>query len=290
VTHCRIWPDPASPLRVRLPVAYDGDVSEALDQVAQFAQIGALVELSLNYHDHTGDVQRWCGFIEQVVRHHGSAVGSIGITNEANLADVPFAPDGAYPNALEALVDGVLVASATKQNVAATANLGFSAAADAGANLASVHFWKAVAGRGGEAFATGLGFAGLTIYPGGFSGPPPTTEDLIERIGAALNSYRTQLASAGIPRTVPIRVTEFGWPTGPGRSEADQAEILATIINTIAGLSAEIGVSHLELFALRDADSATEDTFGHFGVLRDDYTPKLAYHVLRTLIQTHGAP
>ena len=38
-------------------------------------------------------------------------MGSIGVTNEANLLTVPFAPDGAYPRALEVMVNGVLAAS-----------------------------------------------------------------------------------------------------------------------------------------------------------------------------------
>jgi hypothetical protein len=118
------------PLLVRMYVTFEGSVEAALDQVAQFAQIGSLVDLSLSFHDQGGDVERWCSFVDQVVRRHGSAVGSIGVTNEANLIGVPFAPDGAYPHALEALADGIQVAAQAKRAAMATAAVGFTAAGD----------------------------------------------------------------------------------------------------------------------------------------------------------------
>jgi hypothetical protein len=226
------------PLLVRMYVTFEGSVEAALDQVAQFAQIGSLVDLALSFHDHDGDVGRWCSFVEQVVRRHGSDVGSIGITNEADLLDVPFAPDGAYPRALEAMVDGVLAAAQAKAS--------------------------------------------------GFDPHVPSAAELAAQTAEMLNSYRAQLSAAGIPATVPIRVCESGWPTGPGRSEHDHAEVLRTIVSTVAGLRDELGITHWELFTLRDADSSRDDVFGQFGVLRDDYAPKAAYHMLCQLISSGG--
>lgn len=270
------------PLLVRMYVTFEGAVEAALDQVAQFAQIGSLVDLSLNFHDHDGDVQRWCSFVEQVVRRHGSQVGSIGVTNEANLLDVPFAPDGAYPNALEALVDGVVVAAETKSSMGATAALGFTTASDTTPGAES--FWRRLALRNGKAFSSAVDFAGLTMYPGGFEPLAPSATELVQRTTDMLTCYRAQLSTAGIPDTVPIRVCESGWPTGPGRSEQNQAEALRTIVDTVAGLAGELHITHWELFTLRDADSSGDDIFGHFGILRDEYTRKAAYDVLRNLI------
>ena len=39
-----------------------------------------------------------------------------------------------------------------------------------------------------------------------------------------------------------------------------------------------------KLFTLRDANSSKDDMFYRFGVLRDDYSPKPAFGVLRDLI------
>jgi hypothetical protein len=270
------------PLLVRMYVSFDGTVDAALGQVAQFAQIGSLVDLSLNFHDRDGDVERWCAFVEQVVRRHGSQVSSIGVTNEANLLDVPFAPDGAYPSALEALVDGVIVAAETKRRMDATAAIGFTTASDT--TPAAESFWRRVARRNGEAFSAAVDFAGLTMYPGGFEPVAPSIAALAQQTTEMSTAYRAQLSTAGIPDTVPIRVCECGWPTGPGRSEQDQAEALRTIVETVAGLAGDLHVTHWELFTLRDANSSGDDLFGHFGVLRDDYTRKPAYDVLRRLI------
>jgi hypothetical protein len=266
-------------------VTFEGSVAAALDEVALFAQIGSLVDLSLSFHDRDGDVERWCSFVDQVVRGHGSSVGSIGITNEANLSTVPFAPDGAYPNALEALVDGVLVAAETKRSVEAEAGLGFTAAGDGDASTGPDSFWGRVAQRGGETFGSAPDFAGLTMYPGGFDSPAASISEIVSRTSAMLTAYRRQLSGAGFPNALPIRVSECGWPTGPGRSEADQAEALSATVNTVACLKSELNVTHWELFTLRDADTSSRDPFAHFGVLRDDYTPKPAYDALRNLIK-----
>jgi hypothetical protein len=213
---------------------------------------------------------------------HGCDVGSIGITNEANLLGVPFAPDGAYPRALEALADGVQVAAQVKSSTKATAALGFTTASDLTATAGD--FWQRVVQRGGTAFSSAVDFAGLTMYPGGFGPRVPPAAELAQQTAGMLAGYRTQLSAAGIPGSVPIRVSECGWPTGPGRSEQDQAGALEAIVGTVDGLRGELGITHWELFTLRDADSHRDDVFCQFGVLRDDYTPKPAFEVLRTLI------
>lgn len=53
-------------------------------------------------------------------------------------------------------------------------------------------------------------------------------------------------------------------------------------------LRAELNITHWELFTLRDADSSRNDLFHRFGVLRDDYSPKPAFHTLRRLIAELG--
>lgn len=55
-------------------------------------------------------------------------------------------------------------------------------------------------------------------------------------------------------------------------------------------LRADLNVTHWELFALRDADGSRDGLFCHFGVLRDDYSAKPAFGVLRDLIAELSAP
>ncbi len=88
-----------------------------------------------------------------------------------------------------------------------------------------------------------------------------------------LRSYRERaLPIAGIDGSVPIRICESGWPTGPGRPEERQAQVLETIIRAVEDLRTELNVTHWELFTLRDADSVKDDLYHRFGIMRDDYT------------------
>jgi hypothetical protein len=43
---------------------------------------------------------------------------------------------------------------------------------------------------------------------------------------------------------VSIRICEKGWPTGPGRSENIQADVLETTLRTVHALRAELDVTH----------------------------------------------
>ncbi|MCM3273490.1 hypothetical protein [Paenibacillus elgii] len=105
---------------------------------------------------------------------------------------------------------------------------------------------------------------------------------------------RKNLAAAGIPDSVPIRVTENGWPTGENpftrteRTYDQQAFVLETVIRTVYRLREEFHITHYELFGLRDADSSKPDLFHQLGIMRDDYSPKLAFSVVKRLIQELG--
>ncbi len=121
---------------------------------------------------------------------------------------------------------------------------------------------------------------------------------------AARRTRRTQgswgtggrAATARIPASVPIRVTENGWPTGTNpltgveRSYGRQAEVLDTLVRPVDRATAELNVTHYTLFGLRDADSGPPDLFHQFGIRRDDYAPKPAYATFKSLIRELGHP
>jgi hypothetical protein len=107
-----------------------------------------------------------------------------------------------FPNALEALVDGVVVAAETKKSMGATAALGFTTASDTTPGAES--FWRRVALRAGRAFSSAVEFAGLTMYPGGFEPLVLSAAELVQRTTDVLSCHRAQLSTAGIPATVPM--------------------------------------------------------------------------------------
>jgi hypothetical protein len=255
----------------------------ALAQVRRIAEsAGPAHDLVLCYRDSSGNVEAWARFVARVVRDYGRLLAAIQVTGEANLTAIPDAADGAFPRAAEALVRGVLSAAQAKQATGATAEIGFAAAVEASPDGSG--FWSDVRNLGGSDFAAAADYAGIDMYPDVF-GPRMELGRLPGAVTWILRTFREQtLPIVGIPPSTPVRICENGWPTGPGRAESTQALVLEAILRTVHGLRAELNVTHWELFTLRDANSSRDSLFHRFGVLRDDYSPKPAFGMLRDLI------
>jgi hypothetical protein len=97
------------------------------------------------------------------------------------------------------------------------------------------------------------------------------------------------MPAAGIPSSLPMHVSENGWPISPDRSYEQQAMAIEIIIHTINDYRGNYNITSYELFDLRDVDSSNPDLFYQFGLLRDDYTPKPAFEVYRLLIDELSA-
>ena len=266
------------PLLIRMYVSWSGASSSAgvLAQVAQLVDSNVSSwDLVLAYRDPAGDVAGWADFVASVVERYGRQLEAIQVTGEANLTHVPAAADGAFPNATEAFVHGVLAASQAKRRHRATAAIGFAVSPEV--QPASAPFWPAVAAMAGDEIAAAVDYAGLDMYPDVF-GPRLGLDQLDGAVDWLLRSFRDQaLPIAGIGLDVPIRICENGWPTGAGRNESRQADVLESVLRCVDARASELNVTHWELFTLRDADSSKDDLFHNFGILRDDYSPKPAY-------------
>lgn len=276
------------PLLPRMYVLWSGSGSTAAaqEQVAQLAGIGVPLDLALCYRDPGGDVAAWASFVSQVVARHGRELAAVQVTGEPNLTFAAAAADGAFPGARDALVRGVVAGAAAKRESGATAAIGFAVVPDA--DPAASGFWAGVRDSGGAQFAAAADYAGIDIYPDVF-GPRLSPGDLPAAVERLLRDFRERdLAAAGFPASTPIRICESGWPTGPGRPEEQQAVALDSIVRTVHALRADLNVTHWQLYALRDADSSKDDLFHQFGVLRDDYSRKPAFHTLRQLIRELG--
>lgn len=255
----------------------------AFAQVKRLAQaVGPPHDLVLCYRDSSGNVEAWARFVARVVRDYGHQLAAVQVTGEANLTAIPDAADGAFPRAAQALVRGVLSAAEAKRATGATAAIGFAAAVEAAPD--GNGFWSEVRNLGGADFAAAADYAGIDMYPDVF-GPRIELARLPAVVTWILRTFRERtLPIIGVPAATPVRICENGWPTGPGRAESTQAQVLETTLHTVHGLRAELNVTHWELFTLRDANSSKHSLFHRFGVLRDDYSPKPAFGVLRELI------
>jgi hypothetical protein len=247
----------------------------ALSQVARIAAADARWELALCYRDERGDVDAWTSFVARVVAEYGHRLQVVQVTSEANLTGIPSAADGAFPGAAEALVRGVIAATRARADGASSPAIGFAAVPDAGP--AEPGFWPALRTLGGEEFAAAVDFAGLDMYPDVF-GPRFELDQLDGVVDWLLRSFRQEsLPAAGIGSSVPIRICENGWPTGPERPEERQADVLERVLRAIHARRDELGVRHWSLFTLRDADSSRDDMSFRFGIMRSDYAPKPAF-------------
>lgn len=272
----------------RMYVVWSGPESTAAvsAQVAQLAGIGVPLDLVLCYRDPGGDVPAWAAFVSQVVARHGRELAAVQVTGEPNLTWAGAAADGAFPGARDALVHGVLAGAAAKREAGATAAIGFAVVPDI--DPAASGFWAGVRDSGGARFAAAVDYAGIDIYPDVF-GPRISPDELPPVVEWLLREFRERdLATAGIAPSVPIRICESGWPTGPDRPEEQQAIVLERVVRTVHALRADLNITHWELFTLRDADSSKNDLFHRFGVLRDDYSRKPAFFTLRSLISEFG--
>jgi hypothetical protein len=277
-----------TPLLIRTYVGWAGaDTDEtALGQIAQLASAeGVAWDLVLAYRDPSGDIAAWTAFVTAVVQRFGTVFDTIQVTGEANLAHVPAAADGAYPGAVEAFVHGLVAAAEAKRASGATAAIGFAVTPDI--DPAQTAFWPAAAALGAD-LRGAADYAGLDMYPDVF-GPRFELDALDGAVDWLLRSFRhLTLPLIGIGPETPIRICENGWPTGPDRSEAHQADVIEAVLRAVAARAAELNVTHWELFALRDADSAKDDLFHNFGVLHDDYSRKPAFERLVSLFAELG--
>lgn len=295
----RLKPISNAPLLVRCylhftdaPTDWTGRSSHPEDFL-QFAGEGRAIDLVLSYTSPSGNVSAWVDFVREAVRRFGPHVAFLQVTEEPNLTISPVI-DGAFPNVREALVRGVIAAKEEAARLGLRhLQIGFSAVPFFEADDYEHDFFKAVGALGGAPFAQSLDYVGLDIYPDVFFplAPAGLPGDIRHFVEYALRSFRElSLPAAGISASVPIHLAENGWPTGPERPPERQAEALETIVRTVNDYRGNYHVTHYELFDLRDADSADPGIFSQFGILRDDYSPKPAFEMYRSLIAELGIP
>lgn len=256
----------------------------------RYREAGLLGHVTVGCLRDTGfDVDRWVHLVRMIVGRYGDWLRSVQVTNEPNLSFM----DGAKPYVLDALIHGVVAAKDEARRRGLAIDVGFGSVPQSPVALPA--FWNDLAAAAGPAFAGSVDFVGHNFYVDVFEDPVELAE-IPGRVEELLSNLRMKdLAAAGIPASVPIRVTENGWPTGTNplnnthRSQDRQAEVIDAVVRTVHRLREELNISHYMLFGLRDADSAEPDLFHQFGIMRDDYTPKPAYGTFQRLVHELGS-
>ncbi|MFF0739538.1 hypothetical protein ACFYVL_03975 [Streptomyces sp. NPDC004111] len=253
---------------------------------AWYTRHGRELDLVLSYQPETEDIDGWLEFITRVVARYGRIVRHLQVTLEPNFP-IPWI-DGSSPGALTALVRGTAHARRTLDAAGlGHVRVGFSVAEPAEWLGGDAEFWDRLAAVPAGEFARHVDYVGLGLYPDAFS--PTPHEHLVPMVEHALTHLRTvSLPPLGLRPGTPVRICENGTPSTPDRSPEEQAARLETMIRTIASAAARHHVTHYELFALRDADSARPEATARFGLTTSDYRPKPAYETYRALIGELG--
>jgi hypothetical protein len=252
--------------------------------LAVYTDAGRRLDLVLCYRSSDGDIPAWLRYVRRMVARFGPMADAIQVTEEPNNPNPGTGGDGASPKVRQAMIEGVIAAKQEVLKRRLTTRIGvafppsFSPADD---------FWPDVGRRATSEYLAALDYVGLDFFPDVFR--PVAFAELEAAVEGVLTHFRTSnLATGGVPHTVPIHVTENGWPTGAGRPPERQAEILDRTVRTIHRLRSPLNITHYELFMLRDGDSTRPEMGFQWGLLRHDYTPKPAFEVYRRLIAELG--
>lgn len=258
------------------------------ENVEQYLHDGRLLDLVLKFQSSSGNVKGYLDYVRDHIREYGSRLYSVQITEEANFTHGPDCIDGPYPCVREALVHGVISARHESQRLGVSVKVGFNSTPTFGP---SEEFWPSLLKLGGKTFVDSLDYVGLDFFPDVFRPVAPDGEpgDLRSAVTGVLETMRQiWLPAAGISASVPIHIAEHGWPTDPGRSVEQQSTVLEKVVRTIHEIHTRLNVTRYTLFSLRDTDSSAKhenDTFYHFGILRDDYSSKPAFETYRKLVE-----
>jgi len=244
------------------------------------------VEIVIRYR-RDNDPAGFAKFVRGVVRRFGEnpLVRGFQVTNEVNFAGSKDSSDGAYAGSRDALIQGVIAAKReARQRGYSQLRIGFNwfYRTDPGNEDG---FWGYLGDHGGKPFVDAVDWVGLDVYPGTFfppAAPAGSTGDFV--INALSQMRQCFLRAAHIPKTVPIHVEENGYPTGPGRSYADQRAALESMVGAVNRYRANYNVTNYFWFDLRDADSSSPNFQQQYGLMRDDYTPKPAFDAYRALV------
>ena len=290
------------PFILHLYASYTGaDGQSAAQQlgqeIAEYGSAGFQTELVVCYRPADGgspaDVGGFVEFVRDAVRSLGAVPGfvSLQVTNEANQGGSPNTSDGYYADAKDALIHGVIAAKGeTRKHGFRQVKVGFNwaYATDAGERA----FWRYLGRHGGRRFVDDLDWVGLDAYPGtwgpalGGRGLARETTSFMDR---ALRALRFALMPlAGIPHTVPLRVSETGFPTGPLRTDAMQVTVMKATVDAVYHARSTYNITGYRWFDLRDADSSSSSFETHYGLLRDDYSRKPAFGAYRALVASRS--
>ncbi len=261
----------------------------------RYAALGLGLEVQVRYHPDAaqeGDQAAWEAFVRRAATVLGSrrALVALSIVNEPNLPISPNTSDGVYEGVREAIVRGVVAARAALDAAGRPdVQVGFTFAWR-WAPQEDRAFWRELGERGTGAFRAALDYVGLQVYPGLVWPPVPLPGRTAgaEVVEAAALVRTCMMPLAGLGSEVALWISENGYATNLGRTEAGQDVDLRSTVAELHRTSGTLGITDYRWFNLRDNDGDGADLFSAVGLLRDDHTRKPSFAALQQAIAAHG--
>jgi hypothetical protein len=270
-------------------------IKRAVSLARRYGRMGFGVESQVRYHPsdaQNGEMAAWTSYVRHVVRALAAnrSLVALTITNEVNFPVSSNTSDGSFKNALDALVRGVVAARAElKKHRRPDVALGFSYAYRFLPDQDAA-FWKGIGARATPAFLAALDYVGVQLYPGlvypPVLAPGQTAGDATLDALALVRDCYMPLAKLG--RHVHLWITENGYATNLGHSEARQVRDLASTVAAVHRYSGTLGVTDYRYFNLRDNRANGTDLFDDVGLVRADYSHKPAFRAFRRLVTRYG--
>ncbi len=264
---------------------------QALDKdVKTYTDAGFTVTLTVKYSPpsgHQGDVSGFSSFVKQVVDRYGKNpnVTNFVIGNEINVTNGnPDSSDGPIAGVRDATVQGVLAAKTELAKLGSTARIGTDLAVLD--RESDAQFLRDLVQQGGGSFKAAISFVGINVYPGLW---PVGTGNPYLDMASYLSDARYALGFAGFDSNVTISVLENGYPSLDENAQADR---LGDFVQAVCDNAAPLGIGEYSWFDLWDANSNSNNVYGHYGLYRSDLTPKPAFTRYQQLIanQCVGSP
>lgn len=283
------------PFLVRSYVQYTGAghfKNETPENVRYYCCENIKLDLAICYRTNENGTLEWRQFIRNIISTYKDILVKIQITEEPNNPDTGSGGDGSSLNVKQAIIDGVMAAKEISTDLGLDIQIGFNAVISFNPSDA---FWLDFSRLVTPEFIGALDYIGLDFYPDVFRPLPPGL-NLREAVIGVLRHYRNQnLVQGSIPDSLPLHITENGWPTNEKRPESRQAMVVQQIIETVFETRHEFNITHYEFFNLRDIGGSGRNTQAQleisgnnfqFGLMRDDYSPKQAYQVFKNMVRS----
>lgn len=276
---------PGRPFTVRAyhPYADEGDIVPTTLQTPagydRYLGSGRTLDLVAQYHSCSGDIDGYCAFIERLIDCRGEHIATLQIAEEPNVTGNPLL-DGAYPRVTEAVIAGV---RAAKDKARRSGHPDLKVGCNSSPLLGpDGSFFSELTRAGGKRFIADLDYIGLDFFPDVFRPIAPARLAVV--VASLLQAHRRDNLAPARLGHLPLVITEHGWPTGPGRPAARQADVLRTVIEVISRSAEGLNITGYIHHTLCDARSAGTGLFCQFGLMTDDYRPKPAFHAYQQLI------